>query len=343
MAEHGAACEGPPSTHRITTAAQSVFLCNNHLMTTQNGESACCGGYGMTYLTPPAMLNFAGASASLTYTVSTLRTSLSDWQEIWVSPFADQLADPIEPGSNPTGPPLDQQGPPKNGIEVFMDHTDVGLTVFNVIVYRDYQPTEYSSNAPGYESFLSPSAAARQTFELDVSTTHLRFGMPAFNVWWVDTAIPALGWTAGIVQIGHHSYTPVKDCGFPAPAGMACKPDTWHWGGVAMSSAIPFGIRHPLQSGIGSGTPATLTLPSPAPAGSYLRFEALGIIRYSLDGGRTWNAAVRAGQNFNIDDRFVNYWTPIPAGTATVTFSGTDLVSGSAWWVDGVSVFSLTP
>lgn len=36
--------------------------------------------------------------------------------------------------------------------------------------------------------------------------------MPAYNFWWIDATIPNLGWDMGVVQFGHHSYNPTKDC-----------------------------------------------------------------------------------------------------------------------------------
>ena len=64
---------------------------------------------------------------------------------------------------------------------------------------------------------------------------HLRFGMPAYSLAWVDTALPDLGWAQGVVQFGHHSYNPTKEC-------PDCTPNTWHWDNVTIDPAVPFNI-----------------------------------------------------------------------------------------------------
>ena len=78
----------------------------------------------------------------------------------------------------------------------------------------------------------------RDTFELDISKNHIRFGMPQYNFWWVDADIPTLDWSQGVVQLGHHSYNPEKDCNYDG----TCGPNTWHWDNVSITPAVPFTI-----------------------------------------------------------------------------------------------------
>ncbi len=110
-----------------------------------------------------------------------------------------------------------------------------GTTPFKAFAYRDFVEQDLGGAwQTGYEAFLEPSAVRRDTFELRLARTHVRFGMPAYDFWWVDTPIADLGWDQGVVQLGHHSYDPTRHC------PTTCGPNTWHWDNVLLEPAIPF-------------------------------------------------------------------------------------------------------
>jgi hypothetical protein len=69
-AQHGAGCEAPPATHPVTSFADSVFVCNGHVMTAANA-----GGYGLIALTPSQVLN-CSTGCSVQWDMSTERMSL---------------------------------------------------------------------------------------------------------------------------------------------------------------------------------------------------------------------------------------------------------------------------
>ena len=49
------------------------------------------GNYGVTYLTAPALVDFRGGTAIVQWDMSTQRTSLRDWVDVWITPYGQQL------------------------------------------------------------------------------------------------------------------------------------------------------------------------------------------------------------------------------------------------------------
>ena len=212
QADHGPNCELQPATHLITAYEDAVFTCHDHIMTSINAE-----GYGVIYLTPNQMVDFSEQEAVIRFDVSTLRTSKRDWIDLWITPYDDNLQLPL-----PDWMP-DLNGEPRRGIQVEMSDFD-NVTPYRVRLMDEFNVTEVDGNWwTGYEQFLVPDSIRRDTYELRISKNHIKFGMPDYDFWWVDTEIPELDWTQGVVQIGHHSYNPMKDC-------TDCRPNSWHWG-----------------------------------------------------------------------------------------------------------------
>lgn len=217
-AHHGADCGPHPGTHTVNAVPGSVFSCRDHLMTAISDD-----GYGLVYLTPDRMVDFSTGEAVVRFDMSTLRTSHRDWVDLWITPYGDNLAAPLEDWLP------DLNGRPRNAIHVRMDSFNGG-SVFKAHLYRNGVETELSGPGAGwdaYESHLTPSAVTRSTFELRISRTHVTFSMPSVGLTWVDDNVAALGWTKGVVQLGHHSYNPTKDCN-----GGPCQPNSWHWDNV---------------------------------------------------------------------------------------------------------------
>src|SRR5712692_1146936 len=257
-AMHGHDCAPPPATHAVAIYAEAVFLCNGHLMTALNAN-----GYGVIYLTPGHLVDFSAGEASIRFDLSTQRTSPRDWIDLWVSPYAEHLQLPLEAWLP------DLSGPPAHAVHVKMESLH-GTTPFKGFVYRDFVEQDLGGDAAtGYESVLVPSATRRDTFELRLSRTHVQFGMPAYDLWWVDAEIADLGWEQGVVQLGHHSYQPTRNC-------ADCGPNTWHWDNVAISSAVPFTMLRADRRYVDSATEPALRFPAPAPEDARLRFAAVG-------------------------------------------------------------------
>jgi hypothetical protein len=76
-----------------------------------------------------------------------------------------------------------------------------------------------------------------------------------------------------------------------------------------------------------------------APAGSMLRFSGIGYIELSLDDGQTWQPASIQVQARSKDEIFRSYWHPIPPGTNSVLFRGSNPQPGP-WHVRSASIWS---
>ncbi len=317
-ADHGTDCAAPPATHAIAGSyADSVFQCSNHLMT-----AIQAGGYGVIYLTPPVVADFSAGSAVIQWDMSTARTSQRDWVDLWVTPYDEHLQLPLEDWLP------DLNGFPRDDVHIKMD-TSGGGTIFTPLITTGFAEAYIPGNNwwSGYESFLTPSAARRDTFQLTLSASHIKFGMPAYNFWWVDTdfTVP-LTWTSGVVQFGHHSYNPHKDC----PVGATCVANTWHWDNVSINPSVPFPITRAQQAYVDPGTSSAVTFPSASQAGDHLRFAGVGQpYLVSFDSGATWqNMALQTAEKTN-PSTAQNYWMVVPAGTQRVDLQGT-----SGWWGD---------
>jgi hypothetical protein len=338
---HGADCGAPPATHTIAALPDTLFICNGHLMTAESDTS--------TYLTPAALADWSAAAAVVSFRVSTFRFSARDWWELWLTPFAENLAVPETPVS---GSPF-FNGPPKDALHIVQGITtgcSLGQpsfgtsngsregTYFHYEVYRGGAEVASGGRSnPCMEDVAGGvSAAVRSQFTLTMSTGHVRFGMtgPSSSAAWIDDNV-ALPFSQAVVQLAHRSYNPSKACGFDG----TCGPNTFHWSDFAMTGTAPFSIQPELPPGVpvNASTPGTVTLAGPAPSGAFLRFSAFGSPMVAFDGGTAQaphrqDAAQRA-------ESPSSYFTPVPAGTTSVTFSGSSR-GGMAWWVEDVAVWS---
>jgi hypothetical protein len=326
QAAHGPNCTPPPDSHAISAYEDTVYNCKNHVMTAMNAF-----GYGMIYLTPNHIVDFSNGEAQISFDVSTLRTSGRDWIDIWVTPFEDNLQLPLQE------PIPDGTGEPRNAVNIMMD---TNSSIFRTRVTRDFVTEDVPGTDVdyiGYESFLVPDARRRDTFVLTISDTHIKFGMPDYEHWWVDADIASLGWDRGVVQLGHHSYNPTKDCG-------ECGPNTWHWDNVLIDPAVPFTMikadRRYVDDSSGTNS---VNLAVPAPANAHLRFAGIGYdLEVSFNDGGTWQSAQLQAHNPALlaVDHFKSYWMPIPKGVERVRFRGND-GGGVVWHVRDIAVWSL--
>lgn len=326
----GTDCAGYPQTHTISAYEDAVFLCNNHLMT-----SIQAGGYAAVYLVPNRMLDFSAGEGVVSVDMSTLRTSTRDWSDFWIVPFADNLVAPLEDWIP------DLEGYPRNSVHFFMENSGAGTT-YRTIITENFVSREIGNPQwPGYEAPLQAaippgtSATRRDTFEMRISQDHIKFWMPAYNYVWYEGAIGngGLTYTQGIVMLGHHSYNPLKPCHDAEVPTDTCAPDTWHWDNFTINPAQPFTILNASRRYVDDNNESVpVTFPSPAPAGSYLRFHGRAAdsnIQYSLNGGSTWtNATRRAIQSADKWAVFHSYWDAIPAGTQSVMIRGNTSPSG---------------
>ncbi|MCS7061168.1 MAG: hypothetical protein RMN25_08360 [Anaerolineae bacterium] len=316
---HGPDCAPPPAEHVISSYQDAVYLCRNHLMT-----AIQAGGYGVIYLTPNHMVDFSQGVATVRFDVSTLRTSMRDWIDLWISPYDDHLQLPLDME-------VDLSGPPRRAVQVRMD---LSGNYFDAVIYRDFQATVIDGPPIPYDQFLTPSARQRDTFELHISRTRIKFGMPAYNFYWIDAAIPDLGWEQGVVQFGHHSYNPLKDC-------TGCQAGTWHWDNVTISPARPFTIIPANRRFVDRANPM-VTLAAPTPANARLRFAGIGPnLQVRFNGGIWQPAQLQAHDaRYFKDEHFRSFWMPIPVGVTQIEFRG-DVWWGADWHARDISVWAL--
>jgi hypothetical protein len=325
-AAHSADCGPVEHTHTVTYYRDAVFQCRDHIMTAINAS-----GYGVIYLTPNHMVDFSGGEAVIRFEMSTARTSGRDWIDLWITPYNDNLQLPL------TSWLPDLSGEPRRAVQVEMS-LSAEQTNFTVNIIRNFHANAVPARKlVGYENFLEPSAERRDLFELRISETHIKFGMPDYDFWWVDENIYPLGWTQGIVQIGHHSYNPTKDC-------ATCGPNTWHWDNIEISPAVPFTINPARQRFADyRSSRGRFHLLSPAPENAHARFSAIGRnMEVSFDRGKSWQKAEPQMQKRYAQGAFWSYWMPIPAGTTQVQFRGQEWWGGN-WRVKDLNIWSLEP
>jgi hypothetical protein len=327
-AAHGPDCSPPPATHPITAYEDTVYLCKNHMMTALKAS-----GYGLIYVTPNHMLDFSGSEAVIRFDISTLRTSHRDWWDVWITPYDDQLQLPLEDFYP------DLNGPPRRAVQILLTQ-ELSL---RARVYADFavsQESEFHGNIPtqwwvGYDSFLTPDARRRDTFEIRLSRDHLKVGMPDYDFWWIDSPIEPLDWNQGVVQFGHHSYNPAK-----CENGVCGTPNTWHWDNIEMNPTVPFTMIRADRRFLAPGGDTHINFSQPAPADARLRFAGIGSnLEVSFDGGQTWQIAELQPQKTYTEESFKSYWTPIPEGTTNVQFRGGPWWGGD-WHVRDISIWA---
>lgn len=312
-AQHGSDCSAPPASHVNTTYEGSVYICKDHLMTSINGDS----GYAVIYLTPNQIFDFS-QGGSVTFDISTERMSIRDWWDVLVTPYEDNLALPL---LSDLSQGVDLNGPPRNVVSISTDNGEgsPALKVIRAGVEQDYG-NSYISPGSGVAAGTN-QAATRQTMKLTLANGRIKFerlaSATAPALVFIDVA-GTVPFTSGIVQFGHHSYTPTKN-----EAGV---PGTWHWDNITLSNSTPFTMikadRRYTQGG-------TVNFASPAPANAYLRFA--GICKVSVNGQvvpkavsvNRWDISFNAGH-------MASYFVPIAQGTQSVnlSFGADDWYSG---------------
>lgn len=341
QAQHGADCAAPPATHQIQALSDSVFICNNHLMTALNGGGDAPKSYAATYFAPAQLLDLSQGTARLTWSVSTFRAGSRDWWEVWLSPFSENQVLPLADGL----PAFN--GPPRDAVRLLVDNLGcqhnqaIGTgTIVRAEEFRNFQQVSRDTTFQCVEDAIpgGASAVTRTPFELDVSQSHAHLFLPGTGAAGILADIPlSFPASAAVVQFSHQSYDPQKGSGGPG---------TFHWSDVGLSPSIPFTMLRPAgTASVHDGVATSFTLPQPAPAGAFLRFAGLGAISVAFDAG-AMQPAVRQAQAGPDSDGFIheeqssNYWMPIPAGTTRVAFSGRPNSLVATWWVQDVAVWA---
>lgn len=317
-AAHGAHCEAPPATHVVARYEEAAYICNGHLMTALDSADP---GYSLVYLTPDRLVDFERSQAVIRWDISTLPGGNRDWWDVWITPYEENLVAPLDDWLP------DLNGPPRRAIHVRFSPVHLSLSAAVVEGYNSRSLPVM--NLRGYDSRIVPSATQRQTFEIRLQQNRIQVGMPALNLWWVDAPV-ALDWGKGVVQFGHHSYTPHKDAG---------RPNTWHWDNFFMTPVVPFTMMRAEQRYADAGRP-DVTFAQPAPREGMLRFSGIGAIEVSFNGGKSWQGATPQQQATSKAGVFRTYWMAVPEGTTAVRFRVAAPGAGM-WHVRDASIWSL--
>jgi hypothetical protein len=300
MGHNGPNCESAPAEHRITTWADSTYVCLHHMMTAVNGTD-----YGAIYLTPPAMLDFA-TEGTVSWMNSTLLTSDRDWQDLWITPYAQNLATPLYDWLP------DLQGEPATSVHITRDFGRPGWLI-NVV--RNHVSTQIATLTEPAD--LPRTQAGMTAYELRLTRTGLRFGLPERNLW-VTASFADLGFTTGVVQFGHHSYNPTKNGG----SNIA---NSWSWDSFRIAPTKPLAIAQ-ASPRLVSTDGGSITFPA-APANASLRFS--GVCSIEMDTGSGYKKVTPQPQERYSVGLFSSYFVPIAAGTTTARFR----FAGEGWYV----------
>lgn len=309
-AGHGEDCSAPPATHVNSSYEGAVFQCRNHVMTAINASA-----YGVIYLTPNQVFDFS-SGGSLTFEMSTQRDSTRDWIDVLITPWEQNLALPL---LSDLSQGVDLQGYAPNMLHVANDNGE-GAPRLKVVQNGVLSCPGECGTTPLDEGIPDTvnQAATRQTFKLTIAGGRIKFERlasataPALLYW--DNPV-SLNFSSGVVQFGHHSYTPTKD-----GAGI---PGTWHWDNFSFSSATPFTI---IKADRRYTTGGRVNFQQPAPTGSYLRFSA--ICRVSVDGVLVQRAP-SVGDSYH-PEHMSSYFVPIAAGKSAfdIAFSADEWYTG---------------
>jgi hypothetical protein len=299
MGHNSATCGSAPAHHAISTWRDSTYVCLNHMMTAIKGTL-----YGAIYLTPPAMVDFA-AEGTISWQNSTLLTSDRDWQDVWITPYAENLATPLYEWLP------DLQGEPRTSVHVTRDF---GGPAWNINVVRNHQSTTVGRLQEPAD--LPRTQAGVSTYEIRMTRTGLRFGIVERNLW-TTVGYADLGFTAGVVQFGHHSYTPEKNGG----ANVA---NSWSWDSFRISPTRPLTITRATPRLVQTNG-ASVTF-APAPPNASLRFS--GVCAIEMNTGSGWQSVARQPEEKRSVEHFASYQVPIPAGTTSASFR----FAGEGWY-----------
>jgi hypothetical protein len=332
-ADHGADCSAPPATHFVNTWQQAVYICHNHVMTAIADE-----GYGEVVLTPDHMADWSAGPVTIGFSVSTQRTSARDWITVDVSPFGEQLALPFDFGGT------DLQGMPAHYIELNANMSQWNTVQTNWQMVREQAGNSFgdiqASEWPYFEDATSipMSATVRTPFELIISSAGYTFRVaPSSPIAGGKVLLQGkwskpLTFTQGVVQFAHHSYNPFK-CDVTS---VRCYPDTWHWSNFSISSAVPYPLLRPIDHQVVTQPGGVVTFAQGAPAGSFLKFQAIGSVQVSYDGGKTYSAAKKPPMDAALaksdNSIWTNYLTPVPQGATSVLVRVT-----GGWFGNGVA------
>lgn len=316
-ADHDHTCGAPPGTHAVHAPSEAVFLCRDHLMTALNSSDP---GYAVIYLTPAAMVDWSSGPATISFDVSTGRSTKRDWIDLWLTPWDQNMVLPSEPYTP------DLNGPPKKSLH---------FRVTNNFAWQiHHHPEDVKLSQNDWQDLPMPYSRVQRdrfTFTLGGGFIKVEYKNVATGRSMLVERVPLpadLGFSHAVLQLGHHSYTPGKDCDFMKIG--ACGANTWHWDNVRISPALPFNMTK-LRS---LAAPGTVEV-SPG----LLRFAARGVTE--INWGSGWVTAEPVNGPMANDGQFASYLVPVPEGAVRAAIRGEATWAGP-WRAVNIAIWSQT-
>jgi hypothetical protein len=293
-------------SHLISTWPETVFKCNGHVMTSISGEP----GYAAIYLSPPAMADFTSGPSTVGFDVSTSVSSTRDWLDVLITPLGDFMQYPFRSDLD-----VDGSGMPANSIHI---EQSFGSDKWEIEVTRNNVTTTLGELTIPYSGFGGQSRVTRTPVRIVVTRTSITLSYPTVPGSSTTVNFADLGWSQGVIQFGHHSYTPLKDC----PVGE-CAANTWHWDNISVNPARRFYQRQatPERTGaeIHDSNPRPLSFGNPAPANSSLMFSGNCGVQVRDNASAPWRATTIIGPNDH-PEHTQSYKVTVPQGSTGIEF-----------------------
>jgi hypothetical protein len=243
-------------------------------------------------------------------------SSTRDWLDVLVTPFDDAMSYPFRSDLD-----VDGSGLPHNAIHI---EQGFGSDQWEIEVIRDDAVETLGTVAIPYDRFGGQSRATRTSVSIEISATTITLSYPAVPEASTTVSFDELSWTQGIVQFGHHSYDPLKDC--DTTPQVICAANTWHWDNISIDPAQRFyqWQATPERTGapIHDSEARMLELGQPAPADAELVFSgSCGVeVRFSPD--EDWQPTMILG-NVHVEHT-QSYRVDVPEGATEVEFRFVD-------------------
>jgi hypothetical protein len=215
---------------------------------------------------------------------------------------------------------VDGSGMPLNAIHVRQE----GIDEWQIQISRNGQIEVLGTLAIPFDGFGGASRVTRTPVRIVFSTTSLTLSYPTVPGASTTVSFAPLSWNQGVVQFGHHSYTPLKDC--EDNPQFICAANTWHWDNIGISPALPFyqWQATPERTGapITDSDPRPMSFGRRAPSGSALYFSGNCGVEVRDTESSEWREATII-QNIH-SEHTQSYRVSVPTGSAGVEFRFVD-------------------
>lgn len=235
-AQHAPTCtfnDTTRPTHDILVRQAQSFVCANHLMTTLPAHG---NGYNEIIITPTFIIDVSNGPATVSFDVSTSRSSTRDWWDMMISGWNTQTpVYPVEGAPdiqtlntcrlNDGGTACD---PSKHWLNITNGPFGGGPGCPACVPFQAM--TELSSLGISSVGYLADSGAVRDHFVLTIDQHQFTFCKttgttePILPLCFFTNAPHTLTDSQLVVQWGHHGYTPDKGTCFQAHC--TCPADT---------------------------------------------------------------------------------------------------------------------